>query len=73
MDATAIRLNSDLFDRRAEALGATTEAEKAALVDLDPSTLWRFRRGQIGPRLEVARRMAERLEVTVDDLWPKAA
>lgn len=72
MDAMP-RLNVALFDERCEAKGASSEAEKAALVDIDHSTLWRFRRGLIGPRLEVARRMAERLEVTVDELWPKAA
>jgi transcriptional regulator with XRE-family HTH domain len=72
MDATP-RLNTALFDQRSEAKGASSETEKAALVGIDPSTLWRFRRGEIGPRLEVARRMAERLEVTVDELWPKAA
>lgn len=72
MDAMP-RLNADLFDRRCEAKGAYSDAEKAALVGVNRSTLLRFRRGDMGPRLEVARRMAERLEVTVDQLWLKAA
>ena len=63
------RFNNELFDLRCAALGATSEEQRAALVGIDPSTLYRFRRGRIGPRLEVARRIAERLGVTVDDLW----
>ncbi len=63
--------NGDLFNRRCELYGATTEAQRAELVDVDVSTLSRFRRRLMGPRLELARRIAERLGVTVDDLWPK--
>lgn len=63
-------LNRDLFDRRCEELGATTEEQKAALVKVNPSTIHRFRKGEIGPRLEVARRIARALNVSVDDLWP---
>lgn len=62
-----------LFDERCAALGVTAEAEKAALVGVNPTTVWRLRNGEIGPRLEVARRIADRLGVTVDDLWPHEA
>jgi DNA-binding XRE family transcriptional regulator len=65
--------NADLFDKRCEELGATTEQEKAALVGAAVSTLHRFRKGDMGPRLEVARRFARRLGVNVDDLWKDAA
>lgn len=61
-----------LFDRRCEQLGASTEREKAALVGVDVTTLHRFRKGDMGPRLQVARRFARRLSVSVDDLWPVA-
>lgn len=71
--AATPKFNSALFDERCEAQGAVSEAEKAALCDVDRTTIHRFRRGEMGPRLEVARRMAERLGVTVDELWPKAA
>jgi DNA-binding XRE family transcriptional regulator len=66
-------LNSTLFDERCEALGAVTEADKARLAEVDPSTLWRFRNGHLEPRLRVARRIARKLEVDVNDLWPVAA
>lgn len=66
------RLNAELFDRRCEDLGATTEPQRAALLGVNASTLWRFRKGEIGPRLEVARRFAQILGVTVDELWPEA-
>lgn len=71
MDAIPI-LNGDLFDRRCEALGATTEEEKAALVRVAPSTIHRFRKGEMGPRLEVARRIARILNVQVDELWTQS-
>jgi DNA-binding XRE family transcriptional regulator len=62
-----------LFDARCEALGAVTEADKARLAEVNPATLWRFRNGHLEPRLRVARRIARKLEVGVDDLWPAAA
>lgn len=69
----ATAFNSALFDERCEALGVTTEIDKAALVEVDTSTLHRFRKGEMGPRLEVARRFARRLEVQIEDLWPDVA
>jgi DNA-binding XRE family transcriptional regulator len=65
--------NSDLFNERCRALGATTEAERAALADVDPATLWRFRKGITLPNLRDARRFAQKVDLTVDDLWPAAA
>lgn len=62
--------NGDLFDRRCAELGATSEVQRAALVDVSVTTLHRFRKGDMGPRLSVARRFASRLTVSVDDLWP---
>lgn len=74
MDATpAVRLDSTLFDRRCDELGVTSEIDKARLVDVDTSTLHRFRKGEIGPRLEVARRFARALDVSVEDLWKDVA
>lgn len=74
MDAMpAVRLNTDLFDQRCQELDITSEIDKAKLGGVDTSTLWRFRKGEIGPRLEVARRFARALDVSTDDLWPDAA
>jgi transcriptional regulator with XRE-family HTH domain len=62
-----------LFDSRCEELGITSEIDKARLGGVDTSTLWRFRRGEMGPRLEVARRFARALAVSTDDLWKDVA
>lgn len=71
IDATA-SFNSELFDRRcAEILGAdATNDQRAELAGVDWTTIYRFKRGELGPRLEVARRIARRLRVSVDELWP---
>jgi predicted transcriptional regulator len=66
-----MRFNSALFDNLCAAREAATPAEKAALAGIDESTLWRLRKGQT-PRLDTARRIAGRLQVTTDDLWPAA-
>lgn len=65
--------NGELFDTRCEDLGATTEKDKAALVGVDVTTLHRFRKGSMSPRLVVARRFARRLGVSVDELWSEAS
>lgn len=72
MDATPPPLDGELFDRRCRELGATTEVQRAALVGVDTATLHRFRKGEMGPRLTVARRFARRLGLSVDQLWPDA-
>lgn len=61
--------NGELFDRRCAELGATSEVQRAALVGTNVTTLHRFRKGDMGPRLSVARRFARRLSLSVDDLW----
>jgi DNA-binding XRE family transcriptional regulator len=74
-DASSARplvFNTELFDERCEALGAATVEQKAALVGVDWSTIHRFRKGTYSPRLEIARRIANALEVSVDDLWKDA-
>jgi hypothetical protein len=75
MTATTVGpLNSGLFDERCKAiLGEdTTEQAKADLVGSDPSTVHRFRKGEMSPRLVVARRWASVLGVSVDELWPQS-
>jgi DNA-binding XRE family transcriptional regulator len=67
--ATWPRLRVEVFDRRCEELGALTEAAKAELVDVDRVTLHRYRKGEMGARLEVAMRFAQRLDMTVEQLW----
>lgn len=66
-------MDMELFERRCAAKGATTVEQKADLAGVDWSTIHRFGNGTMGPRLEVARRIAGRLEVSVDELFPPAA
>lgn len=73
MDAMSATFNAELFERLCADLGATTVEQKAALAGVDWSSIHRFRKGEMGPRLEVARRMAERLGTTVEDLFPRRA
>lgn len=68
-DATKTYFNATLFDERCAELGAINEDQRAALVGVDRTTLYRFRRGEMSPRLEVARRLARSIGVTTDDLW----
>lgn len=67
---TQPRMNGELFDERAAALGATTPGERAQLAGVDQSTLWRYRTGRLRPTIDTARLIADRIGVTVDELWP---
>lgn len=71
-EVASLRFDSQKFDELCAALGAASPAEKAALAGIDESTLWRLRKGQT-PRLDTARRIAGRFQVSIDDLWPAAA
>jgi transcriptional regulator with XRE-family HTH domain len=63
----------DIFDQHAEALGASSDAEKAALIGVDRITLWRYRTGRQNPTLERAMYIAERIGCDLHALFPKAA
>lgn len=65
------KFNARLFDERCEALEAMTEVDKAALIGVDYTTLYRFRKDEHRPRLDVALRIAEMLGVAVEQLWEK--
>jgi DNA-binding XRE family transcriptional regulator len=68
----SIRLRTDVFDALAANL-AGTEQDRARLIGLDRTTLYRIRRGRVVPTLDVAMRLAERLGTTVDELFEVAA
>ncbi|HET8682052.1 MAG TPA: helix-turn-helix transcriptional regulator [Micromonosporaceae bacterium] len=74
-DATqpATRLRIDIFDRRAEALGAETDADKARLIGVDRVTLWRYRSGRLVPSLDRAMTIANILGLAVDELFEQVA
>ncbi|MGC1214124.1 MAG: hypothetical protein WA890_23055 [Micromonospora sp.] len=67
-----IRLRTEVLDELTSAKGASTEVERARLLEIDRTTLYRIRGGQV-PTLEVALRMAERLGTTVEQLFEVTA
>lgn len=66
-------LDTEVFDGLTAALGATNDAARARLVDIDRKTLWRWRTGRYAPNLTVAQRIADQLGTTVDRLFPRRA
>jgi DNA-binding XRE family transcriptional regulator len=66
------KLNAELFDRRCEALGLLTEVAKAEFVGVHRVTLHRYRSDDLKPRLEVAMRFCERLDLPINELWGAA-
>lgn len=69
----AVPLDRDVFVRLCEKQGAYTEAERAELVESARSTVRKWLKGEIEPMLSKSRRVARRLESTVDELWPEDA
>lgn len=66
-DAT-VALRFEVIDSRAAELGVTTKKALAELLDLDRTSLWRFRRRELNPSLKTAMRVAERLDLPVTDV-----
>jgi DNA-binding XRE family transcriptional regulator len=71
--AAALRLRAEVFDRRCAELGAENGITRAALVEVDRGTVRRWKLGEVTPQLDVAMRVAQRLDLKVDDLWETAA
>lgn len=67
--ATASKLDFDLIEQRAKDLniGLVRLAERAGITR---STLWRYRGGMV-PSLEIAERIAEVLELSLDEIKAK--
>lgn len=57
--------------RRARTLKGLTQAELGELAEVAPETLSRIERNKLSASLDLARRLAEALGVTVDDLLRK--
>lgn len=58
----------DLFDGRAEELGAVSEGAKAELAGVDTSTLWRWRKGHLKPSVGTLLTLAGRLDIPMEQL-----
>lgn len=57
--------------RRARTLRGLTQAELGELAEVAPETLSRIERNKLSASLDLARRLAQALGVTVDDLLKK--
>lgn len=57
--------------RRARTLKGLTQAELGELAEVAPETLSRIERNKLSASLDLARRLAQALGVTVDDLLKK--
>lgn len=75
-DATqiAVYLDAEVFDARVYEILikrglAVTETAKAALVDTDRKSLWRYRERHVQPTLRLAAQWAAALDLPVDKLW----
>lgn len=68
-----IRLRTDVFDALTLRKGATSEVERARLLDINRTTLYRIRIRRVTPTLQLAMRIADRLDSTVDELFEVAA
>lgn len=71
--ATPLTIRFDLFDQKCAELGALDEKARAELVEVNRTTLWRWRTGVQTPNLETATRIAHRFDITVEDLIDGAA
>lgn len=65
--ATDATFRYDLVAARARELGIKV-GRLAQLAGVDRTTLWRYRKGQIQPKTDVARRLAEAVAIPFDEL-----
>ena len=71
--AAKVRLKLDIFDARMSQLGATKRGEQAQLLDMDRTALGHIISGRNSPSLERAIDMSARLDLTVEELFERAA
>jgi len=71
IDAPTVPLDRTRFVQKCADKDAHTEDERAALAQVDRGPLRRWFKGEVSPLLPVARRVARRLDSTVDELWPE--
>jgi DNA-binding XRE family transcriptional regulator len=69
--ATGVQVHWPAFDKAAEDLGASTDEEKASLVGVNRTTLYRWRTGVMRPSLGRALDLAHRLRLDLDQLFER--
>lgn len=68
-----LRIDFDVFDRECALRGATDETARARLAGVDRATLWRWRNGRYTPSLSAITRIAQRFDLSVDELIQREA
>lgn len=58
-----VRIRWDQFDKAAEKLGAMNDSDKARLIGVNRSTMWRYRYGLMSPSLGRAMEIANTLRI----------
>lgn len=61
-------LDFDVIDERAKALG---NDPLHVLLEIDETTVWRWRNGLVKPLFETVRQVAEKLGLTIDEITAK--
>lgn len=64
-----VRLRVQVFDALTASQGAHTEMDRAHLIGIHLTTMYRIKLGQMTPRLDLAMRIADQLGVRVEDLF----
>jgi DNA-binding XRE family transcriptional regulator len=65
-------VNRQAFLAAFEAKGCNTGMARAQLLGVTRKSVDRYLAGEVAPLLPTARRIARRLDVGVDELWPAA-
>jgi transcriptional regulator with XRE-family HTH domain len=68
----APRLDRLVFIAACARQNALTEQQRADLCNVTRKAIDRYLKGEVAPMLTTARRIADRLQVDVDRLWPAA-
>lgn len=63
-------VNEELFLAALRAKGCTREGDRARLLKMPRRSVNRYLKNEVDPKLSTARWIAQRLGVSVEELWP---
>jgi len=66
------KLRLDLYNAACQAKGLTRRADRAVLFQIPRRAVYRLEKNEVVPLLTTAQRIASKLDLTVDELWPAA-